>query len=514
MGGNRRLRKKVTSINLLENIRKCAEQYPDRIAVHTDHIELTYGELDRDSDCLAKALQRICGDNHQPIAVYGHKNPYMLICFLACVKSGRAYCPIDTSVPVKRTEMILNMLSSPVVLTTEELKAQTKEKKIISLEQIQAMAKEKGDCVLKDPKKEDVFYIIFTSGSTGLPKGVQITAGALDAFLNWSQTLGNTPEEKEGKVFLNQAPFSFDLSVMDVYTCLNQNGTLHCLTKETQKDYRKLMKELKCSGASIWVSTPSFAEICLSDPAFQQEWMPQLSLFLFCGETLQNRTAARLQSRFPKAQVINTYGPTESTVAVTEVTVTPQMAKAAKALPVGRPKPGTWIEIQDEAGRNLPEGEAGEIVILGDTVSIGYYQEEKKSREAFFSRMTGEKEVRGYRTGDKGYQKDGMLYYLGRMDLQVKLHGYRIELEDIERNLMKLSGVERAAVVPRERRGKITSLNACVSGREKLDTEQMRRDLKEFLPDYMIPKKITQVEAIPVTSNGKTDRKALKEWEV
>lgn len=221
---------------------------------------------------------------------------------------------------------------------------------------------------------KDTWYIIFTSGSTGTPKGVQISADCLNHYLDWSVGLGSAAEEKDGQVFLNQAPFSFDLSVMDLYTSLASGGTLYCLEKTVQSDYRLLMQSLGASKANVWVSTPSFAEVCLSEKSFSEELLPKLQVFLFCGETLGNRTVQKLQERFPKAAVVNTYGPTESTVAVTDVLVTPQMARETEPLPVGRAKPGTRIEIRDEAGTVLPDGEKGEIIILGDTVSTGYYR--------------------------------------------------------------------------------------------------------------------------------------------
>lgn len=499
---------------LLDMIHKCAENHPERTAVLCSGERLSYRELDEYSDSLAEALDQICQNNREPVAVFGHKHPFMLVCFLACIKSGRAYCPIDVTVPEERALSIVDMLESSVVLATEPIGKEIRNKKLIQLDELKILAEGGRRYEGKGLSPEDVLYIIFTSGSTGMPKGVQITADALEQFLSWSVTLGGPEEEKKGAVFLNQAPFSFDLSVMDLYTCLRCQGTLWCLDKEVQRDYKRLFESLKDSQVQVWVSTPSFAEVCLSDRQFSQELLPKLSQFLFCGETLQNKTVKRLQERFPKAEVVNTYGPTESTVAVTGTVVTAKMAEEEMPLPVGSPKQGTWIEIQDDTGRWLPEETPGEIVILGDTVSIGYYRQKEKSRKAFFKRVTAGKEIRGYHTGDKGYLKGGMLYCLGRMDRQVKLHGYRIELEDIESNLMKLDGIRQAVVLPKERGGRITSLSAYVVCRKGLESVRIKELLKAYLPDYMIPKKVIQVPFIPVTENGKTDRKALLAWEI
>ena len=207
---------------------------------------------------------------------------------------------------------------------------------------------------------------------------------------------------------------------------------------------------------------------------------------------------------------------------MTDVLVTQELAVLEEPLPVGSPKPGTKIEIWDEDGNVLPEGEKGEIIILGDTVSTGYYGRPDLTEKSFF---VSEHCVRGYHTGDKGYLKNGMLYYCGRIDLQIKLHGYRIELEDVESNISKLPQVEHAVVVPGIRGGKVSSLTAYIvkrpledncasvsgSGSERTVDElaKLRSDLKQFLPDYMIPKKIVFVDELPMTNNGKVDRKRL-----
>lgn len=528
-------------MNILEKIWEHALKRPEQTVMISGDCSLTWGELWTFSDRLAAWILKN-EKAKEPLAVYGHKHPWMLVCFLACVKSGHAYCPVDISVPGERVKMILQALTSEIVLMPEMMGEDENErnvscdsvcrKRILGNQELGQIFQEES---LEAPsqevwvKKDETYYIIFTSGSTGMPKGVQITADCLGHYLDWSIGLGTSSEQKMGQVFLNQAPFSFDLSVMDLYTCLASGGTLFCLEKQVQSDYGKLMQALGASGANVWVSTPSFADVCLSDPNFSQELMPGLEVFLFCGETLGNRTARKLQERFPKAQVVNTYGPTESTVAVTDVLITPELAASDQPLPVGKAKPGTWIEIHDEEGNCVPEGEKGEIIIIGNTVSTGYYQQEELTKKAFFTvqpsvaadRTSGNR-LRAYHTGDEGYLREGMLYYSGRIDLQIKLHGYRIELEDIENNIRRLPQIGYVVVVPNQRGGKVSSLTAYVvlseATREKegslpLDEKNMASCLKEslaaFLPAYMIPKKFVFLEQMPMTNNGKADRKLL-----
>lgn len=533
-------------MNLFKRIGEWAALRGNQTAVASRTEQITYQQLETASNRLADWINRHFRGSKSPVVVYGHKSPWMAVCFLACAKSGRAYCPIDVSLPQARLEAILQTAAPALLLDPEsalslppagirtmggeeirflcqtETEHQENRPEYSNGKQDQ-LARQSVGILQQQPETEElgfdqIFYIIFTSGSTGQPKGVEVTRACLERFLDWSAQLGISAEEKAGRVFLNQAPFSFDLSVMDLYGSLACGGVLLTIDKELQGDYGKLMPFLENSQAFVWVSTPSFAEICLAEPRFCQENMEQLGLFLFCGETLSLSTADKLLRRFPKARVINTYGPTESTVAVTSVDVTQSLLKQAKEkgepLPVGRVKPGSRIEIWGKDQCPLPEGTPGEIVILGDTVAAGYYQKPELTDRAFFTCVRQGQKLRGYRTGDSGFLRDGMLHFQGRMDHQIKWHGYRIEIGDIEANLMRLSQVKRAVVVVSSKDGKVRSLTAYVEGQEPVRdplqaAKQLKVELRELLPDYMIPKKICFVDRMPVNDNGKTDRSAL-----
>lgn len=504
--------------SILQQIKYHAIHHPKKIAYHSMAGSLTYEELDSYSDNLASYLnENLPEDDKKPIVVYGHKNPYMLICFLACVKSGRAYCPIDISVPIERIKLIIQEIDSSCILTTENLELIPPKKCLLfNLEQIIDTAKKENKKITLDNwvKEDDIFYIIFTSGSTGAPKGVQITTSCLNHFLYWSSQLGNLNTQKEKAVFLNQAPFSFDLSVMDLYTTLYLGGTLWVLEKEIQENMKLLLESLERSRITVWVSTPSFIELCLSDKSFNHKLLPELKVFLFCGETFNNSTYEKLQHEFPKAEIINTYGPTESTVAVTGMQITQDINERYKPLPIGIPKEGTTILIMDEKGNIKQDGEKGEIVIIGDTVSVGYYNNKEQTEKNFgFYEIDGLKK-RMYHTGDEGYKQEGLLFYTGRIDLQIKLHGYRIELGDIEQNILKLLYIKSAVVIPVWKEEQVVSLTAFVIAemeekREFEKSQRIRKDLKEQLPIYMIPKKFRFTDSFPMTNNGKIDRKKL-----
>lgn len=505
-------------MTILKKIKQNALNNPDREAfvleTSSSKDVLTWKELDEYSDYLAGYLNKNL-KTKTPIVVYGHKDPFLIVCFLACVKSGRAYCPVDINVPLDRIKSIVEEVNPEIILSTWDLDI---DRNILSIDKIKEIISLKESKITEKNyvKKDDVFYIIFTSGSTGKPKGVQITRDCLDNFLKWAKKLGGKYENNKRYTFINQAPFSFDLSVMDLYLTLYTGGTLWSLPKCVQGDMELLCKSLKDSDANVWVSTPSFADVCLSEPNYSAKILPNLKKFLFCGEVLTNKTVERLQERFPDAKIINTYGPTESTVAITDILVSKTINKKIMPLPVGKPKKGTWIEIQDNKGNILPEGEKGEIVIIGDSVSIGYFNNDELSKKVFGKKTIENKEYRYYKTGDEGYLKNNYLYYSGRIDLQIKLHGYRIEIEDVENNFIKATNVKQVAVMPKIKDGKVVSLIAFVVNKENIEDEfqealKLKEKLKKYVPDYMIPRKIKFVSSLPRTNNGKIDRKSLGE---
>lgn len=492
---------------ILDKIRRHVNNTPDAPVMISAEQSISYAELWERSGRLAVELEKIQGSDKSPVMVFGHKDPLMLISFIACVRSGRAYCPVDVSTPVQRISDIAEVIENPLVLAVEQGHCLEGKAKIIERSELNNLVSnanaETNIPVELELDEDDTYYIIFTSGSTGKPKGVEISCGALSRFTDWSAGLGGSVEDKQGARFLNQAPFSFDLSVMDVYTALATGGCIFCLDKKLQLSMADMLAELGKSKVKYWISTPSFADMCLADRSFDEKLMPELENFLFCGEKLTNRTAEKLLERFPRARVINTYGPTESTVAVTDIEIDKEMVLADKDLPIGRCKPGTEILI-DESN--------GEIIIKGDTVSKGYFRDAEKTAKAFFVSEDGKP---CYRTGDAGHFEGDILYYGGRIDLQVKLHGYRIELGDIESNLIKMEEIESAVVVPRMQDGKVKYLQGFVvshfDDKSNAQVKNIKAFLKQFLPEYMVPKRIVFVDNIPLTANGKADRKKLTE---
>jgi D-alanine--poly(phosphoribitol) ligase subunit 1 len=481
-------------VNLIQRIDHWATAAPEAIAHLSSDTTLTYGELRKRSDGLASYLTKRFSDDRRPIAVLGHREPEMLIAFLGVVKSGRPYVPIDTALPQPRIDQILASANVALTLTPAQIR--------------QFSTGELGSPTIP-VEKNDAFYILFTSGSTGEPKGVIITLACLEHFISWM--LAEQQFSKRAEVFLNQAPFSFDLSVMDLYCNLVTGGTLFSISRDLIENPKKLYRALASSGVTTWVSTPSFAQMCLIEDKFAEAMLPRARRFLFCGETLAPQTAAQLLARFPQAQVWNMYGPTEATVATSSIQIDSAILEKYSALPVGCVMPGTKIFIVDENGDELCANNRGEIIITGPNVSPGYVGRSDLTARAFF----GYRGQRAYKTGDLGRFRDSLLFFEGRIDEQIKLSGYRIELGDVEANLRALPTVRDAVVIPVIKGGGYQSLTAFVTllaRNETSDfklTHNLRSELGERLPVYMLPRKFVFLDAFPMTANGKVDRAAL-----
>lgn len=316
---------------------------------------------------------------------------------------------------------------------------------------------------------------------------------------------------KPGMHFLAQAPFSFDLSVFSIYPALVSGGMLKPLNKAVIQDFRQLFATLPNLKLNIWVSTPSFMDICLMEPTFNGENVPELDMFLFCGEELTKKTAETLLDRFPNARIYNTYGPTEATVAISSIQINQHVLDKYDRLPIGYVKKDTKVSIVQE-DKLVPKGETGEIIIAGPSVSKGYLNNPEKTAAAFFC----QNDLASYHTGDAGrLDEDGLLFYEGRMDQQVKLHGYRIELGDIEHYLLQDSRIKQAVVVPKYQGTKVQQLVAFIvlENTTKQPDFQLTKSIKEQLlqvvMEYMIPQKFHYVDLLPQTVNGKIDRKKL-----
>lgn len=531
-------------INIIDGVKKYSKT--DRLAVVCKDTELSYKDLDRYSDIIANYIMSKY-DEKIPVGIYGNKERLILPCMIGSLKSGRAYVPMDISFPEQRVRDVISAVKPNILFDFSDEtffynEDGTKKEEFVDIEIIDRdklwnfiLMNLDGELSKEVPREKWVdgdedSYILFTSGSTGKPKGVEISTYNLDSFINWmSPILGFDGSEK---VVMDQPAYSFDLSVSQLYPGIANGATLFSLPKSVIADFRTLFTEMKNSNMEVWVSTPSFVGMCLADREFNENLLPKLRKMLFIGEVLPVEVARKLHERFPKVDVINGYGPTEATVGISHVIITDEHINSGKSLPVGVPMPNCTIKIVDEDGKEVKNGEKGEIVIIGPSVSKGYYKNEEKTKASFYVDNTANREkyveglsdelnnlrFRAYKTGDLGsILPDGNIKYSGRKDFQIKLNGYRIEIEDIENNLRKVENIRNAVVLPVYKDEKIVYLRGFV----ELEVENnlsnlknqiaIKKKLSKLIPEYMVPRNIKVVESFPMNTNGKIDRKKLSE---
>ena len=502
--------------DMIEAIEHFAQVQPDFPVYDILGQVHTYGDLKKDSDSLAAQIDRLGLPDKSPVVVFGGQEYEMLATFVALTKSGHAYIPIDSHSALERVAAIVEVAEPSLIIAINDFPLADVAAPIFSAEQVQTAFREGASYELSHPVQgDDNYYIIFTSGTTGKPKGVQISHNNLLSFTNWMITDKEfaTPERPQ---MLAQPPYSFDLSVMYWAPTLALGGTLFALPSAVTQDFKQLFETILSLPIAIWTSTPSFADMALLSDDFNSQKLPQLTHFYFDGEELTVKTAQKLRDRFPQARIINAYGPTEATVALSAVAVTDEMLQNCKRLPIGYTKADSPTFVIDEEGQKVLNGQQGEIIVCGPAVSKGYLNNPEKTAEAFFE-FEG---LPAYHTGDVGSMTDeGLLLYGGRMDFQIKFNGFRIELEDVSQNLNKSKYVESAVAVPRYNKDhKVQNLLAYVILKDgvaeqferEIDiTKAIKEDLQDIMMSYMMPSKFLYRETLPLTPNGKIDIKGL-----
>ena len=502
--------------DMIEAIEHFAQVQPDFPVYDILGQVHTYGDLKKDSDSLAAQIDRLGLPDKSPVVVFGGQEYEMLATFVALTKSGHAYIPIDSHSALERVAAIVEVAEPSLIIAINDFPLANVAAPIFSAEQVQTAFREGAPYELSHPVQgDDNYYIIFTSGTTGKPKGVQISHNNLLSFTNWMITDKEfaTPARPQ---MLAQPPYSFDLSVMYWAPTLALGGTLFALPSAVTQDFKQLFDTILSLPIAIWTSTPSFADMALLSDDFNSQKLPQLTHFYFDGEELTVKTAQKLRDRFPQARIINAYGPTEATVALSAVAVTDEMLQNCKRLPIGYTKADSPTFVIDEEGQKVPNGQQGEIIVCGPAVSKGYLNNPEKTAEAFF-KFEG---LPAYHTGDVGSMTDeGLLLYGGRMDFQIKFNGFRIELEDVSQNLNKSKYVESAVAVPRYNKDhKVQNLLAYVILKDgvaeqferEIDiTKAIKEDLQDIMMSYMMPSKFLYRETLPLTPNGKIDIKGL-----
>lgn len=504
-------------MEIIKGIKKYANT--DRIALKCDGEELSYKDLERFSESIGAYLKEVHSDN-TPIIIYGNKDNLIVPCMIGALKSGRAYIPLDVTFPVERVLTVAEEVEPKIIFNFTD---SSKEEfglnvTVLDKDDINRILEEYKNEVINEAswvKNDENAYMLFTSGSTGKPKGVQISSNNLDNFTKW--IIDYLKIDDSGMIIMNQVSYSFDVSVIALYGGLINGATLFSLSKKTMGNYKELFKQFSESNINLWVSTPSFVGICLNEDSFNSKMMPKLNSMIVLGEVLSKNLSKEVLERFPGLRLMNGYGPTEATVAVTAIDVTDDIINDDKSIPIGYAMDGIEIKIVDKNGKEVADGEKGEIIMIGKSVSKGYFKNQEKTNEVFYYEEINGLKERAYRAGDIGYRIDGKIYYCGRKDFQIKLNGFRIEIEDIENNLCKVPNVRNAVVLPVYKDEKIAYLQGVVELKEKNNLSNLKngvmikKELEKLIQSYMVPRSIKIVEEFPINTNGKIDRKKLME---
>ena len=495
--------------NILEYLERTAEKYPGRIAVEDDKEALTWKELADLSRRIGTAAgKRIASGD--PIVILAPKGPLTLAAMFGAVYGGGFYVNGEPALPPRRLKEIFRVLRPKLVLIRpEEIPLIRQAGYTGDYCLLHEAAGEEPDLELlerrrKDSCSEDILYGIFTSGSTGTPKGITVSHRAvIDFITHFTEIFGIDEKDRIG----NQAPFDFDVSVKDIYSAVMTGAALVLIPRQLFSVPAALLDYLCEKKATVLIWAVSALTMISSLGGFKYRIPSDVRKVLFSGEVMPANQLACWQEALPEAEFVNLYGPTEITCNCTYYPVQKVPGEGEK-LPIGKAFPGRRVFLLNEEGGEIREPEqAGEICVAGESLSLGYYHDPAETEKSFQERIfpDGRKE-RYYRTGDLGFLgKDGNLYFSGRKDFQIKFNGHRIELEEIERLLDQMQGIEKSCCVTDHRK---TCLAAFYMG--KVMPGEIRLWLKKRLPGYMVPRKIFQTEKLPLTKNGKTDRKALQ----
>jgi len=480
---------------------------PDAVAVVFKDRSLTYSQLDERANLLARFLQMNGVGPDVRVGVCMERSIEMVVAILGTLKAGGAYAPLDPAYPQERLDFMLEDSAASLLLTQSHLRVPAPDngRLTICLDTQWELIAAGGELASPAPAVADhIAYVIYTSGSTGRPKGVMVPHRALVNHMQWMQAA--FPLGRADSV-LQRTPFSFDASVWEFYTPLLAGARLIMAGPGDHQDSAYLVRLIREENVSFIQMVPSLLRLFLQEPGL--EACASLRVIFSGGEPLPADLAERLFTRLSCA-LCNLYGPTETCVDTTYWLCPP--ADDRRAVPIGRPISNTRVYLLDERLQPAPVYAAGELYIGGVNLARGYLQRPEQTAERFAPDHLSGGGERLYRTGDVARRlAGGEIEFLGRVDHQVKLRGFRIEMAEIEAALHEHKDVRQAAVIVREDQPGDQRLTAYLvaRGSRAPGAAEIRARLKERLPDYMVPLTFVFLDHLPLLPNGKIDRNAL-----
>ena len=484
-----------------------AAQTPDRVALVFEDHELSYRELNAHSNQLARFLRAKQVRAEQLVGLCVDRSIEMVVCVLGILKTGAAYLPMDPSYPKQRLAYMLEDGEVKVLITRQRLAGNLPDHnaQVVEIDsEWDHIAQEEQTDLDSHMDGRQLAYVIYTSGSTGRPKGVQIPHSALVNFLC---SMKERPGLGESDVLMAVTTVSFDIAALEIMLPLTTGGRVVVASREVTRDAAALMSSMHSHQVTAMQATPSTWRMLV-----EAGWEGIQGLKILCGgESLGRELAAQLETR--GAELWNLYGPTETTIWSTASKV----ENGNREVSIGKPIANTQIYLLDAENEPVPIGVVGELYIGGKGLANGYQNRAEMTAERFvpdpYSRRGG---GRLYRTGDLArYDENGKIRYVGRGDEQVKVRGYRIETGEIEFELSQCEQVRQAAVVAVEDGKGSKKLVAFVVMEDHgtSNEREIRSRLKERLPEYMVPSRILGLDEMPMTDNGKVDRRALSRLE-
>jgi len=466
---------------------------PERIALSFEGESITYAQLNRRANCLAHYLRDLGAGPELLVGVALERSPDLVVTLLAIMKSGAAYLPLDPGYPAARLGYMLADSAATILVTDRDVPWAEG----VRVVELQREREEIGQKSAENPDPvtfpDYLAYVIYTSGSTGKPKGVEVLHRGLSNFLC---SMAREPGMLQDDILLALTTVSFDIAVLELYLPLITGARILLATSQSAPDGQRLREYLD-QGVTILQGTPATWRLLLA-----AGWAGTQGLKMLCGGEALPADLAQTLIRLGES-LYNMYGPTETTVWSTVYKV--EKGNREGITPIGRPIANTIVRILGQRLEPVPLGVAAELYIGGDGVARGYLNRPELTAERFLPDPFNPGGVL-YRTGDLArYLPDGRIDFLGRVDNQIKVRGHRIELGEIEAVLSALSGVQDGAVRVLEQR----LVAYLVVEAAPPAVSELRRQMKEFLPDYMIPSTFVFLERLPLTQNGKVDRKAL-----
>ncbi|MBJ2240825.1 non-ribosomal peptide synthetase [Pseudomonas sp. MF6768] len=482
----------------------------ERTALVWQDASLTFAQLHTQANRLAHYLRDKGVGPDVCVAIAAERSPQLLIGLLAILKAGGAYVPLDPDYPADRLAYMLADSGVQLLLTQTPLLQQLPVAEGVSVIAMDSLKLDSWPTQAPDLhlNADNLAYVIYTSGSTGQPKGVGNTHGALAERLQWMQA---TYQLDESDVLMQKAPISFDVSVWECFWPLISGCRLVLAGPGEHRDPHRIAQLVQEHGVTTLHFVPPLLQLFVDEPLAAE--CTSLRRVFSGGEALPAELRNRLLAQLPAVQLHNRYGPTETAINVTHWHC--QRTDGERS-PIGRPLGNVLCRVLDEHFNLLPAGVPGELCIGGIGLARGYLGRAGLTAERFVADPLGAAGARLYRTGDRvRWTADGVLEYLGRLDQQVKLRGFRVEPEEIQARLLAQEGIAQALVLIRETAGGAQLIGYYTASGE-LDELDVKAALAAELPEYMVPAQLIRLDVMPLSPSGKVDRRALPEpvWQV